>query len=286
MVKDEVSKCPIQLYSFYGGAKEEKFQNDKRLLNMGLSFAHLSDLCSIYTPLSYKHFQTNQNNRFNNWNHDPKNLYHSSALFAAGIDMTTKPTRTIGAQFSSMSSIVSTMVEMPQRNICSMEISFPFLGSDIINLFDAKKYSFAASPYLFPLTPNMSKDPSVSPFSSIISLFGVENQSTRHHFNLTPKEMLSNYCSSSRKQCFSYEKPFNLPISFPKFFDQSVNSVQSLAHLQNTQQQYYNIKLLADALSKIDVSKHHEFQLNNVEHQMNIEMIAKKSDLYAKKNFD
>jgi len=60
----------------------------------------------------------------------------------------------------------------------------------------------------------------------------------------------------------------------------------SLSHLQNTPQQYYNIKLLADSLAKIDINNHPEFQLKPNEFKAMIEAINRKSDFYYSKIFD
>jgi hypothetical protein len=59
-----------------------------------------------------------------------------------------------------------------------------------------------------------------------------------------------------------------------------------MAHLQNTPQQYYNIKLLAEAISTIDITRYPDYELSTKHFKEVEQKILSKSDLYKKKNFD
>jgi hypothetical protein len=102
-----------------------------------------------------------------------------------------------------------------------------------------------------------------------------------------PRELLNYYCRSSAKQCYCSPAPLSLPLSYPKLFaDQSVTSVPVLAHLQNTQQQFYNISLLAEAIAEIDITRYPEYELTAKQFKEVEQNIFTTSDLYKKKNFD
>lgn len=287
MLRDEVPKQPIQLYAFYGRKSDvDKQQNEKRLANMALSFAHLSDLCTTYIPLSSKHLTStgSQTDTFNRLTFDTRKPYHTSALFAAGLDMISRPLVTRGSG-ASLHTYATTLAEVPERNICSIEMSLPFDGEQVVNLFDEKRNPFAHSSYIYSLTPNLAKDAAVLPFGSVVSLYGVSTCGPVS--NSKPIDLLNRYCRSYAKQCFSSPSPFFLPLSYPKFFaDKSLTSVQSMVHLQNTQQQYYNIKLLADAISSIDITRYPEYELTSKQFKEVEQSILSKSDFYKKRSFD
>jgi hypothetical protein len=169
MLRDEVPKQPLQIYAFYGRKAEgDKRQNERRLANMALSFASLTDLCTTYIPLSPKHLTSvgRATDTFNRLTFDTRKQYHTSALFAAGIDMITRPTMTRGSG-ANMHSFATTLTEVTERNVCSIEMSLPFDGSQVLSLFDEKRNPFAHSSYLNSLTPNLAKNAGVMPFASI-----------------------------------------------------------------------------------------------------------------------
>jgi hypothetical protein len=171
LLRDETPKLPIQLYAFYGRKTDnDKRQNEKRLINMALSFASLTDLSTTYIPLSPKHLTSSGSatDTFNRLTFDPRKNYHTSALFAAGIDTLTRPLVTAkGENGASMHVLASCLAAQPERNVCALELSLPFERDEIVTLFDEKRYPFASASYLYSLTPNMTKDPSVLPFASI-----------------------------------------------------------------------------------------------------------------------
>uniref|UniRef100_A0A6B2L440 DML1/Misato tubulin domain-containing protein n=1 Tax=Arcella intermedia TaxID=1963864 RepID=A0A6B2L440_9EUKA len=291
-VREEFPRAPISFFGFYGAPKDmTRKSKAKRILNLSLSMTTLSQLCSVYFPLSHKHWDTSLHFPYLKLEKEKK--FHSSAIFAAAINTLTRPYRDVTNSYT-MHQFTSSLATSTERNICTLEASFPlplYYEQPLNTLLNPKTDPIYATNWMYPLTPNTTRTATVAPYSCSVVMRGVPPSSfTRSPDYSSPDQLLQHYlsnfsCPSRESFTFNNNVPWQMPITFPKFFSSSVssdglletfnvkegtiNSAPVLVNAQTTKQSSNLVSLLANACKDIDIGTLPEFQLQKTElHQL------------------
>jgi len=308
-LRQDLPKAAVTLFGFYGPPKDkQKVSTSKRILNLSLSMSKLTELCSLYVPLSYKHWKSQYHFPYLKW--EKEKQFHTSSIFAAAIDTLSRPYRITNSNYS-MGNMTSNLATTKEMNIASLEFTLPLpLYFDqqletLLNPKNLKDQIFSAN-WMYPLTPNTTRDPTITPYSSSVVMRGVPaNNFAQNSYQLTQHQLLENYLvnlKTKNRDSFVYTSSLHIPISFPQYFsgsinpnnglidsmmtnDNIINSVPVLSHLQTTKQQIYNISLLGEACGKVDLGLLPEYELGKDDFLEHKNKLFQLQDLYAGQNY-
>jgi len=257
-------------------------ENEKRILNMGLSMSYISELSTVYIPLSSRHFNTQYSN-FPYLKMSEQNKFQTSAIFGSAISEIVNTWRP-DISNSNMREVSNVLATDPSKNICALETSLPFPVNDskrkISSLLDPKENPIQAADWMSSLTPNLTREKHEMPLGSVCTISGVPNNCFEIGANWkSQSELLKYYLHGIPNESFAFPTPMGLPICFPRFFtptvDQTgivqsyitdvprVESVPIMTHVQNTMQLHSHVDLLSKSFNSIDIRYHHQFGIDS-----------------------
>eukprot|EP01126_Amoeba_proteus_P041201 TRINITY_DN4421_c0_g1_i12.p1 TRINITY_DN4421_c0_g1~~TRINITY_DN4421_c0_g1_i12.p1 ORF type:complete len:433 (-),score=99.92 TRINITY_DN4421_c0_g1_i12:35-1333(-) len=329
LIHEELPRTPISLYSIYGLVPDDfsrfplspapgnhRNLQEKKRINLGMSMAKLSELCTIYVPLS-----VNQNSTpsFPWIRPDFSKPFHTSALIATGLHTITCPFRTNEMRISNLE-FCSTFASNPKANICGLNLALPLpVGPESKNRMNSIFEKGVSKPlhaaeFMGSLSLGVSGQPEILPWAShSVMCFKPEDSffDPTYHFS-NQKQLLSHFMSPIPKShVTTLKQPFSIPLTFPQFFSprvsengvlqpsdssttrpihiqhqsmetpqekKAISSCSVLAQLFNGYQQHNHISSLVHNFKTI--LGHHEYTLSREDYEDLLERLFSLADVY------